>query len=189
MKLAPYIFLLLTICTFVACENDKTQIESLYDDSVLKQEVIKEVELLYSDSAQVKLRIISPKMIRHLEGSKSIDEFPEGIHAEFLNPNQKVVSIMDGDYAQRIDKSGQILIRNNVVCTNAAKDKLFTEEIFYNEVEETLFTEKFVKIARPSQGDTIMGYGLFANQDFTRFEIKKSVSARLTIEEISKALE
>jgi len=64
-----------------------------------------------------------------------------------------------------------------VVVYNSRNDKLRTLELIWDENEKTISTEKAVKIMQPSIGDTLFGYGVIANEDFTRFEIKRNVSA------------
>lgn len=173
----------------LACANDTAQIDRLFDHDQLKKETIYDVNMSYSDSARIVMRIESPKLIRHNEGSRSRDEFPDGVDVHFLNNNGKTTSTMKAGYALRREKDGEILVRDNVECINGNEDKLRTSELFWNEKEDKLYTDKFVMITRPTRGDTILGYGLMANQDFTRFEIKKNVSGKINVKDLADKLD
>lgn len=164
------------------------QINRLIDEAEVKMERATDVELIYSDSAVVKVKVISPELLRHLDRNNPIDEFPIGIHVKFYDDNQRVSSYLDAKYALRMEKKKKIIVRDSVVFYNKQNDKLETNELIWDESKEHISSEKFVMITRPKQGDTIMGYGIDANQDFTRFEIKRKFSSKMKFEKLTEAL-
>ena len=171
-----------------SCSNDMGQINRLIDDSEVKIERARDVELIYSDSAQVKVKVISPELIRHLDRNNPIDEFPIGIHVNFYDENQRVGSYLDAKYALRMEREKEIIVRDSVVFYNKKNEKLETNELIWNEEEQSIRSEKFVMITRPEQGDTIMGYGIIANEDFTRFDIKRKFYSKMKFEKLTEAL-
>jgi len=164
------------------------QINRLIDESDIKMERATDVELIYSDSAVVKVKVISPELLRHLDRNNPIDEFPIGIHVKFYDDYQRVSSYLDAKYALRMEKQKKIIVRDSVVFYNNQNDKLETNELIWDESKEHISSEKFVMITRPTQGDTIMGYGIDANEDFTRFEIKRKFSSKMKFEKLTEAL-
>jgi len=164
------------------------QINRLIDESAVKQERALDVELIYSDSAIVKVKVISPELLRHLDRNNPIDEFPAGIHVKFYDEYQRVSSYLDARYALRMEKEKRIIVRDSVVFYNKKNEKLETNELIWDEKGERISSEKFVMITRPEQGDTIMGYGIDANEDFTRFEIKRKFSSKMKFEKLTEAL-
>lgn len=184
-------FYVLFSCFFgmsiLACTNEMSEIDELTNQKAETPEVTTDVELLYSDSAQVKVRIISPSLIRQSQNHELQEEFPNGIHVEFLSENGAVSSYLDADYATRKERKGIIVAENNVVVYNKNNEKLETSQLTWNEFDQTLQTSRFVRITRPAKGDTIHGYGLTTDQEFTRFEILE-VLGRSKFEKIVKDL-
>ncbi len=154
-----------------SCTNDKKEVEALFTEEDLKVEVVKDVEIFYSDSAQVKIVIRSPIMKRFVEHSYSNDEFPEGIFVEFMNDKQQAVSWLESKYAIRSNKERKIYVRDSVVFYNRDQDKLTTSELIWDEGAGEIYTDKFVRISQPAKRDTSYGYGFKANEDLSRFEI------------------
>jgi len=182
------IFAFLLFITLTSCSNDLDQINRLIHEREVKMEKATDVELIYSDSAVVKVKVLSPELLRHLDRNNPIDEFPIGIHVDFYDNNQRISSYLDAKYALRMEKEKKIIIRDSVVFYNNNNDKLETNELIWSEADERITSEKFVMITRPEQGDTIMGYGIDANEDFTRFEIKRKFSSKMKFEKLTEVL-
>ena len=144
--------------------------------------------ILYSDSANVKVRITADKMIRHLDRSNPRDEFPEGIFVEFLGESGNVYSWLVADKAIRYEKESEVVAQGNAKFYNRKKEMLTSTELIWNEVDQKLWTNKFVRITQPIKGDTSYGYGFEANEEFTQFEIKKKTSSIFNIEDFKEGL-
>lgn len=184
-----FLYLIVLLLCISACSNDIQEINSLIENKEIKQERAYNVELIYSDSAVVKVKVISPVLLRHLDRINPRDEFTDGIHVNFYNDQKRVGSYLDAKYALRIEKEKKIIVKDSVVFYNKQNDKLETSELVWDEKNSKVSSEKFVMITRPSKGDTIMGYGLDANEDFTRFEIKRKLSSKMKFDRLTKALE
>lgn len=61
--------------------------------------------------------------------------------------------------------------RNDVIVKNKKGETLNTEKLVWNEATGKFTSDVFVKITTASE--VIMGQGFEANQDFTRYSIKK----------------
>lgn len=171
------IFLFLIISLFLSCTNDVEQVNALFSEIDSDKEIAHDVEIFYSDSAYVRIKIEAPKMIRYLEKSNQYEEFPEGLKVSFFNENGSTSSWLTAGYARRQESEKKIYVKDDVLVYNNRNDKMRAIELVWDETTEEIYTEKAVKIMQPSVGDTLFGYGVLANQDFTRFEIKKRVSA------------
>lgn len=182
----------LSICllTFAAsCTNDIKEVDRVINEINLQAEIARNVEILYSDSAVIKVKIISPTLRRYNHQGESYDEFPDGLLVEFLDNYKNVNSWLEADYAIRKDKDKKIYVESNVVMYNKKDDKLETEELVWDEASQEIYTNRPVKITQPISGDTSFGYGFKADQEFTRFEIKRKFSAIKNVEELTKDLD
>jgi len=162
-----------------SCTTDLAEVNAITDTEIFKQEEAKFVTILYSDSADVKVRITADKMIRHLSKSNPRDEFPEGIFVEFLDGNGTPYSWLIADRAVRYDRQNEVIARGNARFYNKKKETLTSTELIWDEDKSILRTNKYVRITRPMRRDTSYGFGFEANEEFTLFTIKKKTSSIL----------
>jgi LPS export ABC transporter protein LptC len=165
----PYHIVLLAALGLAACETTPQREEVNYtiDDTMV--EIGREVEILYSDSAVVRVRVRAPLLHSYVERTAPRQEFPKGIKVDFLNANQTIQSTLTAKTAVRNQEKGEVVARDSVIMTTIKQEKLETEELTWNEKTAKIRTEKFVKVSKP--GEIIYGYGLEANQDFTYWRI------------------
>lgn len=183
-----HFFFIFIITIILSCSNDLKEVNELFTKEVLKVEEAKNVEILYSDSANVKVRITGKKLLRYLDKQSPRQEFPEGVYVEFFDNMGKPSSYMEAKYALRNDKDDIIIARDSVVLYNAQDEKLETSELFWEEESGKIYTSKFVRITQPERGDTSYGVGFESDRNFERFVIKRKYSATMTVEELSEAL-
>lgn len=167
------LFLFFLIVLLLSCNRDESKSEVLDGEQFSEDETLFDVELTYSDSAIVQVRIISPMLVRKKENNELLEEFPKGLHVEFLNNNGKVSSYLDAKFATRYERKGIVIAEDSVVVYNRLDEKLETSQLTWDEKNENLETPRFVKITRPAKGDTLYGFGLSADQEFNRFELKE----------------
>ena len=167
---APILIVFLIACNDKINEeiNPENSVENLYSD-----EVTFNVTLTYSDSANAQVRITSPVLERKTVANELVEVFPEGLHVEFLNQMGRVSSYLDANYATRYERKGIVIAEDSVIVYNKQKEKLETSQLTWDEKQQNLRTPRFVRITMPEKGDTIYGFGLTADQEFSRFELKE----------------
>lgn len=154
----------------VACEEIKKETRQVFTEEDTAIEVGKDVEILYSDSAIVRVRVQGPVLYNRLDRDDPRQEFPQGVKIDFLLADLSVRSTLTAKTAIRRQEKGEIVARDSVVMTTIEQERLETEELIWDEKTGKVFTEKFVKVTKP--GEIIYGYGLEANQDFSYWKIK-----------------
>lgn len=164
---------------FTSCVNKTSDIEDLLEKMEVGKEFAEEVEILYSDSAIVRAKIVAPVMVMDLDRNTESQEFPKGVVVDFFDDFQKVSSNLSGLYAIRYIRKGQVVVRDSVVWQSVSGDKLETQELIWDEKAEKIYSDKFVVISRPSE--IIYGHGFEAGQDFTNARIK-AVEGRILLD-------
>jgi LPS export ABC transporter protein LptC len=144
------------------------------------------VEILYSDSAIVRVRVTAPAMLNYADRENPRQEFAQGVKVEFLNPDTTVSSTLSAQKGVRYVERGLVVVRDSVVLVTSRQEMLETEELTWDEKAEKISTEKFVKVTKP--GEVIYGYGLEANQDFSYWKITVP-KGRIKLEPLDKALQ
>ena len=79
-----FIFLLITgVYLVFSCENDLERIQKITSLDHLPDAAGQKYEILYSDSFQVRVRILAPEIERYARGEEPYIEFPQGLTAYF----------------------------------------------------------------------------------------------------------
>jgi len=167
---------------FSACENDLAEVKKFVSQDEVAVETAKGIEMLYSDSAVLKVRIKSPTLLRYLDKREPRQEFPDGLMVEFFGSFNRVSSRMTAKHATRYDNENKIVVRDSVVWESNKNERLETEELIWEEAEDKVYSNRLVTIRR--QDEIIYGYGFESNQDFTRWTIK-AIEGRLKAKKLS----
>ena len=174
------------LCLLAACGNDLAEVEKLVSKFDTTVETAKDVEILYSDSAQVRVRIAGPTMLNYADRREPRQEFPDGVAVDFFGPNGEITSRLTAQYGVRYQSKGQVMARDSVVWKSNASEKLETEELFWDERTKKIYTNKFVVITRPDE--IIYGHGFEANQDFSYSKIRVP-EGRIKVDDLTKGLD
>lgn len=169
-----------------ACKNEIEDVNTLVSKFDTQVETAREVEILYSDSAQVRVRITGPTMLQYLDRREPKQEFPDGVSVSFFGPQGAVTSQLDARYGVRLENKNEVIVRDSVVWQSVEGEKIETEELIWDERSRKIFTNKFVVITRPDE--IIYGHGFEADQDFTYSRIN-AIEGRLKVNELEKELE
>ena len=160
---APALLLLL-----VACENDIEKIKLVGSGKNEPVERAVNIRLLYSDSAHVKVELTAPVM-EHFVGEKTYLEMPKGLKAVFYTEQLAVKSKLTADYGIRYEAEQKMVVRKNVVVINEKGNQLNTEYLEWDEKQQKLLSNEFVKIT--TKDEIMYGTGFEANQDFSKYRI------------------
>jgi len=155
---------------FYSCENDIEKIKAFNSTDNLPVIEAQNFETIFTDSGQVRYILKTPKLLQFENEGKAFHEFPEGVEITQFDANGKTVSSLTADYAKQFIKDGKWEAKNNVVATNEQGDTLLTEHLIWEEKNEKIYTEEFVKFIRPNQ--IITGIGFTSDASFKNYRIK-----------------
>ncbi|MCB9266636.1 MAG: LPS export ABC transporter periplasmic protein LptC [Lewinellaceae bacterium] len=168
------------------CKNSVEDVNALVSKFDTQVETAKDVEILYSDSAQVRVRITGPTMLYHLDRREPRQEFPDGVAVDFFGPEGAITSQLDARYGLRLENKSEVIVRDSVVWKSVEGEKIETEELIWDERKRKIYTNKFVVITRPDE--IIYGHGFEADQDFSYSRIN-AIEGRLKVDDLEKETE
>jgi LPS export ABC transporter protein LptC len=158
-------FIFFMLITASACNTSELKEPIEYTGPVKKAE---NIELFYTEKDRVKVKMVAAELHEFLNGDR---EFPKGIYLEFYDEFGKMESTLRANHAFFTKKENLWRGRGKVEVKNIAKnEQLNTEELFWKQSEERIYTDKFVTIRQ--EGDVIYGEGLEAKQDMSDYVIK-----------------
>jgi LPS export ABC transporter protein LptC len=179
--------LIIGMALLFSCKKDIQRVGSLENPDTIPTIRALGVETIYSDSAFVRLRLSAPEM-KEFPQADSADpkiEFPQGLTATFFNKGIQIESTLQADYAIYHTKTKAFEARHNVVVKNFTEDQeLRTEELWWDEAREKIWSNKSVTITT-ADGTTIGEGGFEADQNFTRYRIRKTRGQMKVKEELA----
>lgn len=163
--------MLLAFGILCSCQNDVEEVESLTHNKKEPNSKGKNVSLIYSEKSDVKIKVTAPLMEEYGVDADKYMEMKEGIKVQFFDSLQNITSTLTSKYA--IHRVGERIMeaKNDVVVVNDKGEKLNTEHLIWNEDSAKIYSDKFVKIT--TEDEIIMGEGMEANQDFSKWKIHK----------------
>lgn len=169
-KITKIIVISLICSSDYSCKNSLEEITEVTTSPSDPAETAKGVEMLYSDSGNVKFKLTAGRLERK-SGENPITEFFDGVKIIFFDDSMKSESEMQAQYAIHYEKEEKMIAKNNVVVVNMKGEMLNTEELTWEQQKHLIYTDVFVKIT--TADETLFGDGLESNEDFTKYKIKK----------------
>jgi LPS export ABC transporter protein LptC len=152
-----------------SCKNDLETIRALDIQDTLPDMSARDVEILYSERSRVQVKLIAPLLVRREMDEEPVIEFPEGFEVFFYDSAFHVKSTMTGDYGISYENRKLMEARHNVIVENRqTEERLNTEQLYWDRMKETIYSNKFVRITRGEE--VITADGLISDQSFENME-------------------
>jgi len=128
----------------VACSNDIETINALVKEVKLPDVSGYNIEISYTDSGILKGKIIAPEAQDYNVEEEPYTEFPKGMKVLFYDVSGNPESYIRANYAILYKKNQLWEGRGQVVAENPGKgEKLETEQIFWDQKEKRIYSEKY----------------------------------------------
>ncbi|MCF8328426.1 MAG: LPS export ABC transporter periplasmic protein LptC [Bacteroidales bacterium] len=170
MKSISLSIIMLSMMMLFACSNDMETVSVIKEEEELPVDIAKDVNITYSDSGKIKMRM-STDLMETYEGESPHIEMPKGIHVKFYDSEGNVKSTLTANYAISHEKTQIMEARNNVVVINANDEKLNTEHLIWNQKKNKIISDEFVKIT--TENKILFGEGLEADEQMNNYTILK----------------
>ena len=156
------------LALIASCSNEQAEAPNITRDQ-LGIEKGKEVEIVYSDSARVKVRVTGPTMLYYTGRDEPKQVFPDGTVTYFYDEFQQEMSVLTGKYAIRDEKNRRVIIRDSVVWESKTDGRLETSELIWDEATNVIRSTKYTRITR--EKETISGFNFETDDKLTHWRI------------------
>ena len=155
-----------------ACENDLNKVRELSANQVnMNVDTIHGVDMIFSDSAKVKFRILAPLLLKY-EGKTEYNLMPKTVNALIFDNNSQEGTIT-ADTGIQSDAKKDIEFRKNVVARNVKGETFKSDELIWNQTTKTVYSNKLVQITM-ANGDIMNGTGFVSDANMKHWTIKSS---------------
>ncbi|MEX0980815.1 MAG: LPS export ABC transporter periplasmic protein LptC [Bacteroidales bacterium] len=162
---------ILSVMILAACENDIEKINLLNTSGEYPNIVGEDIEMIYSDSARVKVQMFAKSLKQFNNAEKPYSEFPEGIKVYVFDEQMEIESVIQANYAIYYNDEKQWHATGNVIAENfKSGERLDTEELFWDEEKEEIYSNSYTRIV--NEDGTFYGQnGFKSNQSFTNYTL------------------
>lgn len=164
-------FFVFSIMFFSSCENDLEEIKKVTEVPGAPEERTRDLELIYSDSGQVKV-LLNASLAESYYKPSHIIKFKEGVKLRFFNPDGSIKTILTAKYGEIIQSDGNMILRDSVVMKNVNKQRqLETEELILNQTSQAINSTKLVVVK--TKDGRFFGDGIKTTSDFSEYQFIK----------------
>lgn len=162
-----------------SCANKASDVQAIMQKRLGVDEA-NHIEAYMSTGGHMRARLRAPQMLRYQDTSSKV-VFPKTMHVDFFQDSTEGVikSQLDARYGEYFEQRNMVFLRDSVRVFNNIGDTLYCAEMWWSQNEQRFYTDKPVRIHRPSM--IMIGTGLSAPQDFSVFEIYKITNSILRV--------
>lgn len=160
-----YSVTVLAVALFFSCQSNFKEIQKLNATDTFPSGIAEDFKLIYTESGNIKAILTSPLNKDFSNQDFPYQEFPKGIKVDFYNET-KDKSTVTADYGIMYGDTHLIDLRGNVVLQTHDGKRLETPQLFWDEKNEWVFTEKNYTFTSPDLN--MSGTGIDFDKDFNQ---------------------
>lgn len=166
------VLLIALLLIFSACKKEEREyVHGKYNAELVPSIDTDSVTMNISDSGRVKYKVITKRMQIFDKAKDPHWFFPHGLYLEQYDNLFKVNATITADTVWNFTAKGIWQLRGHVVIKNVNGSIFKTPELFWDQRQQKIYTDKFISIVTPEK--TLKGYGLDASQDLKKYKIRK----------------
>jgi len=156
------------LAVLFSCQTDMQTIDvvTAWDEGPVESAF--DVEIVYSDHGHIRMIMRAEQMDRY-EGEKKYLELPRGLFVQFYDTLRRETSSLSAKYAISYEDSEIIEARNDVVVINEVGERLNTEQLIWDQKQEIIYSDKFVKVT--TEDEVLYGEGFESDERFDQWRI------------------
>lgn len=167
-----WVVVMLLLFSTSCSDETKDVVEVAFDPERTYTMKATEVSSLISDSGITRYRLNAKEWLVYSKAADPFWHFPQGIYVEKFDTLFQAEASIKADTAYFFDKRGLWRLIGNVEIESLQGEYFETEELFWNQKEEKVYSDKYIRI---EQADKIItGIGFESNQNMTQYKIFNS---------------
>ncbi|WP_278589695.1 LPS export ABC transporter periplasmic protein LptC [Capnocytophaga ochracea] len=172
-KIMRSIALLLCMAMLFSCNNDMRNLQQLSIQKKFPQGEAFDFKLVYTDSTKV-VAVVTSKLNKDFTNQRMpYSEFPEGVKVEFYD-QARHKNIVEANYGIIYPSSDMVELRDNVVLTTYDGKKLKTSQLFWDQKEDWIFTDREFSFTDETKGTVTNGIGMDFDKKFSTVKAHKT---------------
>ena len=172
-KIIRSIAVLMSMAMLFSCNNDMRNLQQLSIQKKFPQGEAFDFKLVYTDSTKV-VAVVTSKLNKDFTNQRMpYSEFPEGVKVEFYD-QARHKNIVEANYGIIYPSSDMVELRDNVVLTTYDGKKLKTSQLFWDQKEDWIFTDREFSFIDETKGTVTNGIGMDFDKKFSTVKAHKT---------------
>jgi LPS export ABC transporter protein LptC len=164
-------FLPVALLLLAGCENDIERINLLTDETDAPTVQGVNIQVIYSDSAKVRVQILAPVYKQYPKAERPYMEFEKGMEVYFYDDSARIESEIRADYTIYYMDEGLWHATGNVVAQRFDNgDALYTDDLYWDQPKELIYSDTYTRVH--NEDNTLYGKnGFRSNQNLTNWQL------------------
>ena len=173
---------------FISCKEEvKSTVDLNYDADKVPSLNTDSVTMLISDSGLIRYKVIAKTWEIFDRAKDPHWFFPDGLYVEQFDTIFSIVATVKADTAWNFTSKKLWQLRGHVVIRNKLGETFSSEELFWDQRQQKVYSKKYVEVFRPDKM-TLRGMGGFeANQQMTEYRFWNVKDSPITYNEDQEA--
>lgn len=173
LDITKSIAVLMSMAMLFSCNNDMRNLQQLSIQKKFPQGEAFDFKLVYTDSTKV-VAVVTSKLNKDFTNQRMpYSEFPEGVKVEFYD-QARHKNIVEANYGIIYPGSDMVELRDNVVLTTYDGKKLKTSQLFWDQKEDWIFTDREFSFTDETKGTVTNGIGMDFDKKFSTVKAHKT---------------
>ena len=168
------------IVMLLACKNDLQDVNKLVQPERRPEMTGDNLEMIYSDSAKIKYRVLTPEYLKINKEKEKYEECPQGIYVISYDKDGEMAGSIRSKYAKKLEEEMLWEARNEVIVINAEGKKLETELLYWDMKKEQIYSDRYVRLT--SGGQIIEGNNGFVSDQNLEHPVFLSITGNIEVE-------
>ena len=177
-RITTTVLVIVMLLFFLSCRDKNENLVSFeYDPETVPTMITDTVTTLISDSGITRYKLVADVWKVFDKAKEPYWFFPEGIYLERFTPDFSIEATVTADTAWYYNDKELWKLKKNVHVENMKGELFDSEELYWDQKEERVYSDKYIEIKR---GVTeIKGYGFESNQAMTDYRIFRPHDGKL----------
>ena len=163
----------MSMAMLFSCNNDMRNLQQLSIQKKFPQGEAFDFKLVYTDSTKV-VAVVTSKLNKDFTNQRMpYSEFPEGVKVEFYD-QARHKNIVEANYGIIYPSSDMVELRDNVILTTYDGKKLKTSQLFWDQKEDWIFTDREFSFTDETKGTVTNGIGMDFDKKFSTVKAHKT---------------
>lgn len=178
-----FAFIAIFFVGITSCSKEvKDPVTMVYDPEIVPSVGTDSAILLYSDSGVVRYKLIANRWEIFEKAKEPYHFYPKGVYVEQYDSAFNVIATLRADTAWNYTRKKVWELRGKVRMNNVKGETFSSEELFYDQNKDRVYSNKYVVIHQPDK-ITLRAEGFESNQNMTYYKFTRATKTDIFIDE------
>lgn len=154
---------------FPSCGKKENLAEAVSKEDSIPDMRTTGVTTYISDSGMIRYKIITAEWLIYSRIDSPYWAFKKGVYLEKFDTLFRIDASIKADTAFYYELKKLWDLRGNVHIRSQRGDKFDTQQMFWDQGKERIYSDRFIRIEQPDK--VLTGYGFESNQQMTEYQI------------------